>query len=92
MSNRLDALAVREGKDGKNYFNKIGAAFETKNGGWSVVLDCIPAPVDGQFKILLMEPRERSAQAAPARDEYPNYGRGESRAPQQADLDDEVPF
>ena len=92
MSNRLDAFAVREGKDGKNYFDKIGAAFEMKNGGWSVLVNLIPAPVDGQFKILLMEPRERSAQSAPARDEYPNYGRGGSRAPQQPGLEDEVPF
>ena len=54
---RLDALAVREGKDGKSYFTKIGAAFQNKDGkGWSVLLDAMPAPNDGQFKVMLREP------------------------------------
>lgn len=53
---RLDALAVRE-SNGKSYFTKIGVAFPNKDGrGWSVLLDAIPAPVDGQFKIMLREP------------------------------------
>jgi hypothetical protein len=53
---------VREytNRDGekKSAFTKIGAAFQTKNGGYQVVLDAFPAPVDGQYKILLMEPRQ----------------------------------
>lgn len=53
---RLDALSVRE-NNGKSYFSKIGAAFPNKDGkGYSVVLDAIPAPVDGQFKIMLRVP------------------------------------
>ena len=66
MANRLDALAVRE-NDGKSYFTRIGVAFENKDGkGWTVLLDAIPAPTEGQFKIMLREPlprddRERSA-------------------------------
>jgi hypothetical protein len=79
MSNgRLDALAVRE-SNGKSYFTKIGAAFPSRNGnGYSILLDAIPASVDGQFKILLMEPK--------ARDDAP-------RQPQSvpAELDDEIP-
>lgn len=56
MADRLDALSVRE-SNGKSYFTRIGVAFANKDGkGWSVLLDAIPAPVDGQFKIMLREP------------------------------------
>ena len=60
MSERLDAVAVRE-SNGKSYFTKIGVAFPAKNGsgGYSVLLDAIPAPAEGQFKILLMVPKPR---------------------------------
>jgi len=58
---RLDALAVRE-SNGKSYFTKIGAAFPNKSGdGYSVLLDAVPASVDGQYKILLRTPLERGA-------------------------------
>lgn len=67
---RLDALSVRE-SNGKSYFTKIGVAFPARNGnGFSVLLDAMPAPVEGQFKILLMEPKPREggnqAQRQPA--------------------------
>jgi hypothetical protein len=72
MTERLDALAVRE-SNGKSYFTKIGVAFPAKSGnGYSVLLDAIPASVDGQFKILLMEPKpreDRSRQPAAQYDE-----------------------
>lgn len=62
MTERLDALAVRESK-GKSYFNKIGAAFPNKDGkGWTVLLDAMPAPAEGQFKIMLREPLPRDGQ------------------------------
>lgn len=56
---RLDALTVRE-VNGKSYFTRLGVAFENKNGdGYNVLLDAIPAPVDGQFKIMLKPPQEK---------------------------------
>lgn len=56
MTERLDALTVRESND-KSYFTKIGAAFPNKDGkGWTVLLDAMPAPNEGQFKIMLREP------------------------------------
>ena len=58
MINRLDAVMVRE-KDDKSYFTKVGVAFPSKKGsGYTLILDAIPAPEDGQYKILLMEPRQ----------------------------------
>lgn len=64
---RLDAVSVRE-KDGKSYFTRIGVAFPAKQGtGWSVLLDAMPAPTDGQFKILLMEAKARDDRGDPTR-------------------------
>lgn len=84
MNDRLDALTAREGKEGKNYFTKIGAAFPNKDGkGFSVVLDAMPAPTDGQFKILLREPLPRDRDEA----HRASLNRGGRDS-----LDDEVPF
>lgn len=59
MTNRLDALSARE-SNGKTYWTRVGVAFQTKDGtGWNVLLDAMPAPVDGQFKISLMVPKPR---------------------------------
>jgi hypothetical protein len=80
MAERLDAVSVRE-SNGKSYFTRIGVAFPSRTGnGYSVLLDAMPAPTEGQFKILLMEPKARDG-AAPAR--KPAFA---------TDLDDDVPF
>jgi hypothetical protein len=84
MADRLDALSVRESK-GKSYFTKIGAAFQNKDGkGWSVLLDAMPAPVEGQFKIMLREPLPKDGERAGSQSGGPR------NAP--ADLDDDYPF
>lgn len=73
MTERLDALTVRE-SNGKSYFTKIGVAFASRNGnGYSVLLDAMPAPTDGQFKILLMEPKPREG-TTQQRQAEPDYG------------------
>jgi hypothetical protein len=60
MSNRLDALTVREVGD-KSYWTKIGVAFQGRDGASYIVkLDAIPAPSEGQFVIHLREPRDNS--------------------------------
>lgn len=80
MTERLDALTVRE-SNGKSYFTKIGVAFPSRNGnGYSVLLDAMPAPTEGQFKILLMEPKERD-----------QGGQRQQQQRQPAYDDDEVP-
>lgn len=53
----LNALIGREGKGGKAFFTKIGAAFPAKNGdGWNLVLDALP--IDGQ--VFLRTPSDKS--------------------------------
>ncbi len=82
MTERLDALAVRE-SNGKSYFTRIGVAFPAKQGdGWSILLDAMPAPTDGQFKILLREP-------LPPRDAVSQAPRQQQQA--HPSYDDDVP-
>ncbi len=79
MTERLDALCVRESND-KSFFTRIGVAFPAKQGpGWTVLLDAMPASTDGQFKIVLREP-------LPPRD-----GQRATTPAASRDLDDEVP-
>lgn len=50
------AFQVRDGEEGKSYFNRIGSAFPHKDGeGFNVVLDS--TPVDG--RVTLRTPKER---------------------------------
>lgn len=50
------AFQVNEGQDGKSYFNRVGAAFEHKDGqGYNIMLDSVP--VDG--RVTLRTPQER---------------------------------
>ena len=82
MAERLDALCVRE-SNGKSYFTKIGAAFPNRDGkGWSILLDAMPAPTDGQFKIMLREPLPKDGDRG-----------GTSQSRQSNDVDDDyAPF
>jgi hypothetical protein len=82
MTERLDALTVRE-SNGKSYFTKIGVAFPSRNGnGFSVMLDAMPAPTEGQFKILLMEPKPRED----------GQQRQQTRQQPATAFDDDVPY
>lgn len=68
---RMDIVTPRAGSDGKTYFTKIGSAWETKSGGWSLSFDALPIAGmndKGQLetRALLMVPRERDG-AAPQR-------------------------
>lgn len=90
----LEAKAVREyEKDGetKKQWINLGMAFPHQNGGgWTVLLNAIPAPDQtGQWKIVLLPPRERDDDERPRRrmDEQPRRP-----APARPDLDDEIPF
>jgi hypothetical protein len=86
---RLDALAVRE-NNGKSYFTKIGAAFPNKDGkGYSILLDAIPAPVDGQFKIMLREPLPKDGAQ---RDQQHRANLGSGWVPPADNLDDDISF
>lgn len=87
---RLDVLATREYQTGhgesRTSFTRIGVALPNKRGdGYTLLLDAMPAPVDGQFKMLLMPPRPRDGQA-------PQQQAQESAGGGYANLDDTIPF
>lgn len=78
MTKRYDASAPREYKDRdgntKTAWNRVGVAFE-KDGKITVLLEAYPLPgADGTAKIILMEPREKSAAVAQPAPGYPSYG------------------
>lgn len=50
----LYAYQVRDNPDGKGFWTRIGAAWPTKNGGFSIQLDAVP--LDG--RIVCQPPKE----------------------------------
>lgn len=82
---RYDASAPREYTDRegnkKTAWNRVGVAFE-KDGKITVLLEAYPLPgADGTAKIILMEPREKSAATAQPAARYIDYGRDTDEAP-----------
>lgn len=74
--NRLDALTVRE-SNGKSYWTRVGVAFQSKDGdGWNVLLDAMPAPTDGQFKIMLRPPKQDTRQPDAPPSDFSDIGDG----------------
>lgn len=67
MTKRMLEAKTPVERNGKTYWTKIGVAFETSNGGWSVQLDALP--VNG--KIVLMEKQERGERRGREDDEVP---------------------
>lgn len=56
---RLEVLAAIAGANDKVYWRKVGAAFPLKNrAGYSLKLELIPAPTNGAFEFILVEPSE----------------------------------
>jgi len=84
---RMDALCVREDKNGKSWFTKLGSAFPTRDGlGFTVLLDAVPAPTEGQYKIILTVPKPKDATAQ-------NRSGGHPRDASYAPADDsDLPF
>lgn len=91
MANRYDVCTPRPKKGGGTYWHKIGAAFDSDKGGFSIEFDSLPAPSaeqdrDGNIRIRIR------AVAFPAKDrDERQSGRGQAPAD---DLDDDssVPF
>jgi len=64
---RYDAVAARtyQDRDGndKSSFTNIGVAFPMKErDGFTLRLHAMPAPIDGEYSILLMPPKPRDDQ------------------------------
>lgn len=108
---RYDAIAVRTyEKDGeeKSSFTNIGVAFPMRErDGFSIRLHAMPAPVDGEYSILLMPPKPRDDQQQQRQADRSggDYGRASGREQSRQkddrdsygnnfnrDMDDDIPF
>jgi len=93
MANRLEAISVREyqdrdGNTQKAYTNLGNAwAFKDKE-GFTLKLDAVPAPQDGQYTILLVVPKQKDNQQGRPRQQA-SQGRNANFS---EDLNDSVPF
>lgn len=63
MTDRYDAMSARkyeQNGETKTAYTRIGTAFKNRSGdGYTVRLEAMPAPTDGQFTILLFPPKPR---------------------------------
>lgn len=67
MTERFDAVAVRKWTNShgeeQTAFTNIGVAFAFKDKpGYSLKLHCLPAPVEGEYTVLLFPPKPREDQ------------------------------
>jgi hypothetical protein len=98
MSQRYEAVAVRkfeQNGETKSAFTNIGVAFPMRDrDGYSLRLHCLPAPVDGEYQILLFPPKPKDDRSS-GRQDRPSYGRQESGGGRSSGRDvdpDEIPF
>lgn len=101
MAERLDALVARKysDRDGneKTMWTKIGAAFPTQNGGYSITLEALPLPTMGErgleTRIVLMVPKPKE-DSQDRRNSRTSYDRDDERTGRgfPRELDDEIPF
>ena len=88
MANRKEVWTVSpRGEGKKDFWLRVGTAFENRDGSWSIVLDALP--VHG--KLIVRDERPRDEEAAPRGREMSESA---SRRGQQRTLggDDEIPF
>lgn len=99
MANRYDAVAVREYEvngETRTAFTNIGVAFPLKEkDGFSLRLHCLPAPMEGEYRILLFPPKPKDDDA-PSRRQEPSrqssYAERSGARMTERELDDEIPF
>lgn len=92
MSQRYDAVAVRRYKDGqgneKTAYTTVGVAWPMRErDGYTLRLNAIPAPTEGEYVILLMPPKPKDEHRQSSRQS--NDDRGGN---QPANFDDDIPF
>lgn len=105
MADRYEAVAVRkyeQNGEEKSAFTNIGVAFKMRErDGYSLRLHCLPAPVDGEYSILLFPPKPKEDQPRQngSRQSYgESSGRGRTSYDEpdsrqsSRELDDEIPF
>lgn len=81
---RYDVIYFKEGKGGKTYAVRLGSATPGKKPNtMNLWLDAIPAPVEGQYKLSVVPPRDRQ-EGSETRSNASQMGKD--------DMDSEIPF
>lgn len=92
-STRYDAVAVRrytdnQGND-KTAYTTVGVAFPMRDrDGFTVRLNAIPAPSEGEYVILLMPPKAKDDRSSSSQSSAQGRGAGSL----SRDMDDDIPF
>jgi len=69
MSDRMDVVTFKETKTGKTFAVRLGSAVKSKKGeGWNLYLDAMPAPIEGQYRLSIVEPRQQQGAPSKAND------------------------
>lgn len=96
---RYDICVPRPKKDGGTYWHKIGAAFDSDKGGFSLEFDSLPGPSaeqdrDGNIRIRTRAVAfpSKDDERSGSRDRRDAQARGGQQPAMADDLDDSVPF
>jgi hypothetical protein len=99
MTQRYEAVAVRryeQNGEEKSAFTNIGVAWPMKErDGFTLRLHCLPAPVDGEYQILLMPPKPKEDRPQERKQQSYGEANGRSKPTERStsrELDDEIPF
>jgi hypothetical protein len=59
---RMDVVSFRSTKSGKTFALRLGSAVPRRDGkGWQLWLDAMPAPINGQYELCIVPPRQRGS-------------------------------
>ena len=72
MKPHLEAFTVREEND-QTYWTRIGVAFPIQSGGFSVLLDAMPASKRGRYTIVVRPPKSKPASQDRTGADEPGY-------------------
>ena len=104
MTERMDVLATREYEangEKKTAYTRIGVAFATSNGGWSIKLECTPVPQvnrNGLMEVsfVMFPPKECEQQQQSSggygADKAPVSGNRGTAPSFDNNTDDDIPF
>lgn len=80
-----DAIFFKKGRSGKSFAVRLGTALKSdQHEGFTAYLDALPAPVDGQYIISIVPPREKKEGTQGASGTPPDR--------KEDDMDDSIPF
>lgn len=92
MIKRYDVMFAKE-NNGKTFWNKCGVAWLNKaETGYNLVLDAIPAPVDGAYRMNLFEPKENNNSNSGGNSPSSSRPGANRQQTDDSGMEDDIPF